>query len=172
MDTFCECNINTLAKADDILSNWRHIPLMGTPCHFNVEMWILIGREVDQWDFNLYSPTPIDRQKVVEFPMCYHYAFNHLKGHQRSNGNTMSDILYLYNNVTGYHCAFPNSRTKWIAVEITLKVHSASDQCCSRFCSDYYSNCEALHRPAAFACYLEHARFLWLRTVRRHLQFQ
>lgn len=62
-----------------------------------------------------------------------------------------------------YHSASSNNSAKmtWIAVEITLKVRGASDQCRSRFASDYYSNFEDLHRPAmTYACYLEHARFI------------
>lgn len=48
-----------------------------------------------------------------------------------------------------HHCAsFEQQNKSWIAVEITLKVHGASDQCHSIFCADYYSNCEALRRPA------------------------
>jgi hypothetical protein len=51
----------------------------------------------------------------------------------------------------------------WIAVELTLKVHGASDQCRLWFCTDYYSNCEDLHRPATtYVFYLQHARFVWL----------
>ena len=32
--------------------------------------------------------------------MCYRHSFNHLKTQQRLNGNTMSDILYLYNTLS------------------------------------------------------------------------
>ena len=98
-------------------------------------MWVIFGWDVDQWDFNLYSPTQKDCQKFVDMRMCYHYAFNHLKGttkfqwknnvrcfalfchlnvlsalstilkaQQRSNGNTMSDIFNLYNNLFKILC--------------------------------------------------------------------
>jgi hypothetical protein len=48
----------------------------------------------------------------------------------------------------------------WIAVEITLNVYVAIDQCRSTICTDYYRNCEDLHGTATtYACYLEHAFF-------------
>ena len=52
-----------------------------------------------------------------------------------------------------------------IAVEITLKVHSASDQCCLRFFTDYYSNCKDLHWSTTSAYYVVHTRFLWLHKI-------
>ena len=71
--------------------------------------------DVDQWDYNLYLPTQKDGQKIVItmhnqipiekqcqmflfscHPNDYHCAFNNLKAQQRSNGNTMSDMMYSY----------------------------------------------------------------------------
>ena len=64
----------------------------------------------------LYSHTQKDSQKSVEFPMCYHYAFNHLKAQPNSNGKIMSDFWFSYHpNV--YHCAFNHFKStakfKW-----------------------------------------------------------
>jgi hypothetical protein len=50
---------------------------------------------------------------VVTYCKCIIIAlFNHLKAPQSSNGNTMSDILYLYNKLMCYYCAESNSTTK------------------------------------------------------------
>ena len=44
-------------------------------------------------------------QPKVEFPMCYHYAFKHLKAQATSNGKTMSHFWFsCHSNI--YHCVF------------------------------------------------------------------
>ena len=88
--------------------------------------------------------------------------FNHSKAQQSSNGNTMSDSLYIY--TADWRLFTVLLLMTWIGVEITFEIHGSSNQCCSRFCTDYYSNCKGLHSPATTsACYLEHARFIWSR---------
>lgn len=79
-----------------------HIPL-GTSRHFNVEMLVIFGWDVDQWD-QWDSPTKKGSQKCLQFPMCYHYALNHLKAHPNSNGKTMFDFLFsCHLNVLSLH---------------------------------------------------------------------
>ena len=80
-----------------------------------------------------------DSQRLVEFPMCYHCSFNHLKAQQSSKVKWEHNVCY--------HGASSNSRTKWPGLQLRWIVNGASDQCCPRFCADYYSNCEDLHKP-------------------------
>jgi hypothetical protein len=44
--------------------------------------------------FIIYSPTQKDSHNVLVFPMCYHYAFNHLKPQPNSNGKTTQMSLH------------------------------------------------------------------------------
>jgi hypothetical protein len=48
-------------------------------------------------------------QKLVEFPTCYHYAFNHLKAEPKSNRFWYS----CHPNV--YQCAFNHLKAKQIS---------------------------------------------------------
>jgi hypothetical protein len=128
-----------------------------TPYNFNVDNWVILGWDVDQWDCNLYATTQKDSQKFAKFPTMFSSIH---KSQPNSKGKTMSD--YWFTSL----CFQPFKSTakfKWeynvrcvmtvlhliaepnrIAVEVTWKVHGADDQCRSRFCTDYYSNCEDL----------------------------
>lgn len=87
-----------------------------------ISTWIIFTWDVDQWDYKLYSPTQKDswisnmlslcfqpskstskfqwKKSLISgcrrHPNVYHCAFNHLIVQQSLNGNTMSDILFIY----------------------------------------------------------------------------